>query len=60
LRRIHADRYQSRNRQKYARRRQPALDSANLTWVGWGLRPSEKTMISVSVQIYSTSRWKHI
>ncbi len=50
LRRVHADRDQSRNRQKYARRRQPTLRPANLAGVGGSLWPAQKTVISVIAQ----------
>ena len=42
LRGIHVDRHQSRNRQKHARRRQPALDPANLAGIGGSLRSPKK------------------
>jgi len=53
LRGIHVDRCQRRDRQKYARRRQPALYAPSFAKVGRSLRPANKTVINVSVQIES-------
>src|SRR5207302_8049467 len=43
----------SRNRQKHACRRQPALDPANLARIGWSLRAPQETMLYVNVQCAS-------
>src|SRR5271165_5590393 len=50
LRRIHANRDQSRNREEHPGRCQPALRPANLTWVRRDLWSTEETMVRVSRQ----------
>src|SRR5271155_4631553 len=56
LRRIHVDRGQRRDRQKYPRRRQPALDAPGFAGVGWRPQSAQETVIGVSVQNRVTSR----